>query len=147
VAKPIAKPMNELVQVLARRPNPDGKASRYADLQTQTAGRLFQPGSDMPKHRGSPDVSRGIRCLVITLGCLAGWDFGCIAASLGQKRHTSALVVSGPEEPVSSGEMLDLLDYSESEIALDVGEREQESGCNHLFSRGSYSDIRRVIIL
>jgi hypothetical protein len=41
VAKPMALPMKELVQILAGRPNPDGKASRYADLQTQTAGRLL----------------------------------------------------------------------------------------------------------
>jgi hypothetical protein len=87
-------PMNELVQILARRPNPDGKASRYADLQTQTAGRLFQPGSDIPKRRGLPKIMRSIRCLVVTLRGLVGRDFGCAATSLGQKRRTCALVVS-----------------------------------------------------
>jgi hypothetical protein len=97
VAKPMVLPMKELVQVLARRQNPDGKASRYADLQTQTAGRLFQPGSDMPKHGGSPDVAHSIRCLVITLRRLVGRGFVCIAAALGQKRRTCALVVSWGE--------------------------------------------------
>jgi hypothetical protein len=101
----------------------------------------------MPKHRGSPDVARGIRCLVITPRRLVGRFFGRIAAALGQKRRTCALVVSRSKDTVGSDDKLDLLDYFESGNARDVGEREQESGCNHAFSCGSCSDIRRVIIL
>jgi hypothetical protein len=138
--------MNELVQVLARRPNPDGKASRYADLQTRTAARLFRPGSDTPKHRGSPDVARGIQCLVITLRRLIGRDFVCIAAAFGQKRRTCALVISRSKERVGGADMFDLLDYFDSGNARDVGERDSESGCNHMFSRSSCSDIQRVMI-
>jgi hypothetical protein len=101
----------------------------------------------MPKHRGSPDVARGILCLVMTLRRHVGQGFGCIAAFLGQKRRTCVLVASRSKDPVGSDDMLDLLDYSESENARDVGEREQEPECNHVFSCGSCSDIRRVIIL
>jgi hypothetical protein len=100
----------------------------------------------MPKHRGSPDVARGIQCLNIIPRSLAGRKFGRIAGALGQKRRTCPLVVSRAKEPVGSDDMLDLLDYFESGNARDIGERQQESKCNHVFSRNSCSDVRRVMI-
>jgi hypothetical protein len=69
----------------------------------------------------------------MTLRRHVGQGFGCIAAFLGQKRRTCVLVASRSKDPVGSDDMLDLLDYSESENARDVGEREQSLSATMCF--------------
>jgi len=74
----------------------------------------------MPKPQGSPDVTRSVRCAIVTLRLVSKWDFARIARALGQKKSTCSLVVRRAIERVGNNDILEILDFVERENAREA---------------------------